>query len=56
MKILNLEWGEDESSNELITILDLLIEEEDIPKEPIHYDNLDISYCSSCGSIDVHID
>lgn len=56
MKILNLEWGDDESSNELITILGTLIDEDDLPKESIDYSKLDIEYCTSCGSIDLHLE
>jgi len=56
MKILNLEWGDKESENELITILGTLIDEDDVPKDPIDYSKLDIEYCTRCGSIDVHIE
>jgi len=56
MKILNLEWGDDESANELITILGTLIDEDDVPKEPIDYKSLNIEYCNRCGSIDIHIE
>ncbi len=56
MKILNLEWGDKDSANELITILGTLIDDEDVPREPIDYSELDIEYCSKCGSIDVHLE
>ena len=56
MKIINYQWGESEEGAELITILDKLIDEDDVPKRSINYNNLEIEFCNSCGSIDLHLE
>lgn len=56
MKILDYEWGKSGEGDELITILDKLIDDKDVPKRPINYYKLEIEFCDRCGSIDLHIE
>ncbi|MBS3815977.1 MAG: hypothetical protein KGY76_00240 [Candidatus Thermoplasmatota archaeon] len=55
MKLLDFRWGDTESHRGLVTILNTILEEDEMLDEPFQYDKLSLEYCDNCGAINLSI-
>ncbi len=55
IKILQFAWGDSETHESLITILNTILEKDEMLSDPLQYDKLKIKYCEHCQAVNLSI-
>ncbi len=55
MKLLQFSWGESETHKNLITVLNTILDEDEMLSDSIHYEGLRLRYCEHCKAVNLSI-
>ncbi len=55
MKLLHFKWGDSETHEGLITILNTILEEDEMLDDPLGYEKLILAYCEDCQAINLSL-
>ncbi len=55
MKLLQFSWGESETHEEIITVLNPLLDKEEMLEKPFDYEELKLERCEDCGAVNLTI-
>ncbi|MEF8832893.1 MAG: hypothetical protein V5A66_05180 [Candidatus Thermoplasmatota archaeon] len=56
MKVLQFDWGESEAHEGIITVLNTVLEEDEMLKKPLDYEKMRMEYCENCDAINLSIE
>lgn len=56
MKILHFSWGESEAHEGIITVLNTVLEKNEMLEKPLDYDKIRMEYCRDCDVINLSIE
>jgi len=55
MKILHFSWGDSEAHEGIITVLNTVLDEDEMLKKPLDYEKMRMEYCRNCNTINLSI-
>ncbi|MFW5946603.1 MAG: hypothetical protein ACOCTN_07015 [Candidatus Natronoplasma sp.] len=56
MKVLHFSWGESEAHEGIITVLNTVLEKNEMIEKPLDYDKIRMEYCRNCDVINLSIE
>jgi len=56
MKVLHFSWGESEAHEGIITVLNTVLEEDEMLEKPLDYEKMRMEYCKNCDVINLSIE
>ncbi len=56
MKVLQLSWGDNDAHEGIITILNTILEKDEMLEKPLDYEKMRMEYCQNCDVINLSIE
>ena len=55
MKVLQFSWGDSEAHESIITVLNTVLDEDEMLEKPLDYEKMRMEYCRNCETINLSI-